>query len=238
MSARRDSSGFTLVELLVVIAILAVLIGLLLPAVQAARAAARRTQCANNLRQIGIAMAQFTNTHDGEFPKTYHGDVNQSWVFTLAPYLEAVDEIRICPEDLQGMQRLENDGTSYVINQYVAMTRDEIGYEVPDLARKIDQLEATSKTITVFEGADSRDPESFFSEHTHSVNWFGKLNLQRGRVWSQIKKDIQPDRHPPDAALYLFADGHVRLIDAEQIQHWAEVGYNFAKPNSADLNSE
>lgn len=84
---RRLRRGFTLIELLVVIAIIAILIALLLPAVQAARESARRTQCRNNLKQIGIALHGYHGTHN-VFPMGYHWPLGTGWTYHLLPYLD------------------------------------------------------------------------------------------------------------------------------------------------------
>lgn len=142
ISAFRRSRGFTLVELLVVITIISTLIGLLMPAVQAAREAARRNTCANNQRQLGLAMLNFESSK-----RAFPGYANRigtnvhpvSWVIVLFPYLERRDlydawcidasavpstmnrtpsiKILLCPSDPSDSSGAGDTSLSYVCNR-------------------------------------------------------------------------------------------------------------------------
>jgi prepilin-type N-terminal cleavage/methylation domain-containing protein len=155
---RPRRRGFTLVELLVVIAIMSMLIGLLLPAVQYARASARRTQCLSQLHNIGIAMESYMDSH-GERSK--YPDCARlpsltpdrpSLVKTLGPYMENEQTVFRCPADdasfrdqarQEAALPLPPEGISY-------FEKEGISYEYPDsqLAKKTRQKVMEKKSST------------------------------------------------------------------------------------------
>ena len=87
--------GFTLIELLVVIAIIAVLIALLLPAVQQAREAARASQCRNNMKQLGIALHSYHETHSAFPLGGFHNGTQLGWHVAVLPFIAAALQLEL-----------------------------------------------------------------------------------------------------------------------------------------------
>lgn len=131
-----NRKGFTLIELLVVISIIATLMALILPAVQSARAAARRTECRNNIRSLAIATRNWSTNHNNKIPDIDHrrNMVQHGWQFELLPFLDqqaayrqmlktgynpASNPISLkvfgCPDDQENFQVAF--GLSYVANR-------------------------------------------------------------------------------------------------------------------------
>jgi prepilin-type N-terminal cleavage/methylation domain-containing protein/prepilin-type processing-associated H-X9-DG protein len=231
MPARK---GLTLVELLVVIAVIGLLVALLLPAVAKSREATRRTQCASNLRQLGLAIHAFANVNRGRFPRNYHanktGQEDKGWTYTVMPFAEGNDFIRMCPTDPKREQRVNDPKkqASFVINEYLS-TDALVAKTVPGSIASLHKLPETAKVILLFEGADERGASS---DHAHCSQWYHPL-FSANDSWAYALTEIQPARHE-FASNYLYADGRVETIPEETIEGWvrqdSKLGTNSFRP--------
>jgi prepilin-type processing-associated H-X9-DG protein/prepilin-type N-terminal cleavage/methylation domain-containing protein len=228
----KTRTAFTLVELLVVIAILGALVALLLPAVQAARGAARRMQCSNNLRQIGLGVHRYADDHRGKFPSVWHEtDISKSWIFTLAPYLENVDAIRLCPEDHARLEATSSRRTSYALNGYLRTPTEVELLVYPETADDfVPEMYDLAQTHATIVGMEAGPKVEHTFDHLDTWTWFSEAYPTVPERWAAVQSELAVDRHGGTLANYLYADGHVSSIDAGQIQTWVTEGTNFVRP--------
>lgn len=228
--ARPRPAGFSLVEILVVVAIVAILAALGVTAVQHGVALANRASCAGNLRQIGMALRMYANDHEGNLPRTTHSSqMEQTWIFLIAEYLRNVDEVRISPADPKGRERLEANGTSYVLNDLVFDPRQANPWDPPPPAyNHLNRIPHPAHTLFAFPASQTRGLTAQ-NDHTHAGQWTN---------WNRVLQDISPDLHRAGGTAsdrtrgsgnYLYADGRVETIPAREFKARIDRGENPAQ---------
>lgn len=202
-------AGFTLVELLVVIAIIGILVALLLPAVQAAREAARRSQCSNNLKQLSLAVLNYESTRQKLPPGAYLGE-GSAWSAFILPFLEqgsAFDHLKIGEDDEGNYQWGSNSG------------------EYGDPAQLGDQFRNIALVETVIPAF--RCPSMALPEHAYDLSADSYLVMRRvpgsyiGVASGLAQKQypsfwLRVKRHPAQQPLWEGADGALVGIHHKQ----------------------
>ena len=206
-SKQRSGGGFTLIELLVVIAIIAILAGLLLPALGKAKSRAKAIACLNHIRQIGLASVMFTDDHEGSLPRSEHS--GETWVAALIPY-GGGKEIYRCPAD-KNKDRLY----SFAINDFLLPHTD--GRR--DFS-KLSSVPSPTETVLLAECADGYSSSDHFHFAEPEEGGYAPLGFA-GQV---------AIRRHDDAASYLFLDGHVERVP------WDRVKINLTRPGSRFIN--
>ena len=188
-------NAFTLIELLVVIAVIGILMAMLMPAVQQVREAARRTGCANNLRQIGIAAHNFQSAHrhlpSGWLAEDADGEPGWGWAAILLPYIEQGNLYDEFDLDIPIDDHIYEDLRVTVIPTYICPS---------DIAPEVDHLD-------YLEGGHGH-PFSAFQDHEHDE----EILVSKGN-YSGVFGTGEVEDDPANGDGIFFANSRIRFRD-------------------------
>jgi prepilin-type processing-associated H-X9-DG protein/prepilin-type N-terminal cleavage/methylation domain-containing protein len=258
----KKDAGFTLVELLVVIGIIAVLIGVLLPALSKARQQSQATACLSNMRQLGQALVMFSQEHNGFLPKGWYNnrpvttppaDTNSiaaeagasdswrypypflGWDYVLLGYIKNGKQVFQCPSDPEGPLR----GVTFDSIQGDAADTDNIpaSYRL-NMSNNADPLTAIKisrlrrSTEAIIIADGAKAVTAGFAPWHHVATWESGAD---GQLGIKSKRNIASERHSKKAN-YTFADGHAQTMDWEST--WKPIGPHQYGPSPTLFYSE
>ena len=257
----RKGKGFTLIELLVVIAIIAIMASILFPVFARARENARRASCQSNLKQLGLAMAQYTQDYDEQLPingaASTAGAGSHSWDVAIAPYTgvkvalgSTSPLIFRCPSDIAAADKRSYSmpyagpgagpvEAAYMVLGYDAGLKSQVGVKIAAIPQPAETILLSEKPSSA-PGVPSDDPN-------YANNVFGAWSnsfIGGPTATTTSGTNTQQDKATPGKPIhfegwnYLFVDGHVKWMRPLQTLGGAAVSTTRAPGNLWRLNKQ